>query len=52
MNCALLQYTGWYDDDNIGGMEKTLTSMMNADPNFGTTKKLKIIASFNFDSQS
>ena len=29
------QYVGWYDDPSLGGMEKTISDMMTADPEIG-----------------
>jgi len=30
-----LQYTGWYDEPTVGGIEGSLSKMMKADPDFG-----------------
>ena len=29
------QYTGWYDDSSVGGIEGSVSKMIAADPNFG-----------------
>lgn len=31
----ILQYTGWYDDSNVGGIEGSISKMIAADPTFG-----------------
>ena len=30
-----MQYTGWYDDANVGGIEGSISKMIAADPTFG-----------------
>ena len=29
------QYTGWYDDPSVDGIEGSVTRMLTADPDFG-----------------
>ena len=31
----ILQYTGWYDDSTVGGIEGSISKMIAADPTFG-----------------
>ena len=31
----LVQYTGWYEEPSVGGLEKTLSDIIKADPDFG-----------------
>lgn len=31
----ILQYTGWYDDSIVGGIEGSISKMIAADPTFG-----------------
>ncbi|XP_031563216.1 tetratricopeptide repeat protein 38-like isoform X2 [Actinia tenebrosa] len=33
-DAALTQYTGWYEEPSVGGLEKSLTDLLAADPNF------------------
>uniref|UniRef100_A0A2C9JUD5 Tetratricopeptide repeat protein 38 n=2 Tax=Biomphalaria glabrata TaxID=6526 RepID=A0A2C9JUD5_BIOGL len=33
-DAIVTQYTGWYDDENLGGMTGTLNKMLVADPDF------------------
>ncbi|XP_062585103.1 tetratricopeptide repeat protein 38-like [Saccostrea cucullata] len=33
-DAVLTQYVGWYDDDSLGGLEKSVENMIAADPNF------------------
>lgn len=33
---GIFQYVGWYDDDSLGGLEKSVEKMIGNDPNFGT----------------
>ena len=35
VNLIILQYTGWYDDANVGGIEGSISKMIAADPMFG-----------------
>uniref|UniRef100_A0A8W8N173 Uncharacterized protein n=1 Tax=Magallana gigas TaxID=29159 RepID=A0A8W8N173_MAGGI len=35
-DAVLTQYVGWYDDDSLGGLEKSVEKMIGNDPNFGT----------------
>ena len=30
-----LQYTGWYDDSSVDGIEGSVSKMLAADPKFG-----------------
>ena len=32
----LFQYIGWYDEDSLGGLEETMSKLIQADPSFGT----------------
>ena len=38
------QYVGWYDDDSLGGLEKTVEKMINTDPNFGIVYNILVYA--------
>ena len=38
------QYVGWYDDDSLGGLEKTVEKMVNTDPNFGIVYSILVYA--------
>ncbi len=33
-----LQYVSWYEEDSVGGMEKCVADMLQADPDFGTSR--------------
>ncbi|XP_035690456.1 tetratricopeptide repeat protein 38-like [Branchiostoma floridae] len=33
-DATVTQYVGWYQDDSVGGMEGSMTKMMQADPDF------------------
>ena len=33
-NCSH-QYTGWYDEPSVDGIEGSVSKMMGADPDFG-----------------
>ena len=35
---------GWYDDDSLGGLEKTVEKMVNTDPNFGIVYSILVYA--------
>jgi len=39
-DASLTQYTGWYDDPSMGGLELCLTKLIESDPHFGTEKAL------------
>lgn len=41
-DAALTQYVGWYDDDSTGGIEKTASDLIQADPNFAMGRVLSI----------
>jgi hypothetical protein len=33
--CMFDQYTAWYEEPSVGGLEKTLSDLIAADPDFG-----------------
>ncbi|KXJ23457.1 tetratricopeptide repeat protein 38 [Exaiptasia diaphana] len=33
-DAALTQYTGWYEEPSVGGLEKTMSDLIQADPEF------------------
>nr|XP_022345832.1 tetratricopeptide repeat protein 38-like [Crassostrea virginica] len=41
-DATLTQYVGWYDDDSLGGLEKTVEKMVNTDPNFVMGHVIKV----------
>ena len=36
VHLRLFQYIGWYDEDSLGGLEETMSKLIQADPSFGT----------------
>lgn len=36
-DAAITQYVGWYDDDQLGGLDTTIKNMLEADHTFGKT---------------
>ena len=35
VHLRLFQYIGWYDEDSLGGLEETMSKLIQADPSFG-----------------
>ena len=35
VHLIISQYTGWYDDSTVGGIEGSISKMITADPTFG-----------------
>ena len=35
VHLIISQYTGWYDDSTVGGIEGSISKMIAADPTFG-----------------